>query len=116
MSMFVCQDYQFFGTVLDTRDKLYSITSNQVPQLAVTAARFAGNIVLRLVHDHLLPMDTAKYDKIIRTQVAQINVKVRNVQRVSAQWCKEFSPFEGRLLNKSDDVTVNVFASVSLCS
>nr|AHE13882.1 transferrin receptor 1 [Monopterus albus] len=78
-------DYQFFGTVLDTRDKLYSITSNQAPQLAVTAARFAGNIVLRLVHDHLLRMDTAKYSKIIRAQVAQINVKVRNVQRMQPQ-------------------------------
>ncbi|XP_022611050.1 transferrin receptor protein 1-like [Seriola dumerili] len=78
-------DYQYFGTMLDTREKLNSATANQVPQLAVTSARFAGHIALRLVHDHLLQMDLGKYEKIIRTHVAQINTKVKNVQRMKPQ-------------------------------
>uniref|UniRef100_A0AAQ6IDT4 Transferrin receptor protein 1 n=1 Tax=Anabas testudineus TaxID=64144 RepID=A0AAQ6IDT4_ANATE len=82
-------DYQYFGTELDKWDKLNLITGAKVPHLTQVAAQFAGHIALRLVHDHLLRMDLAKYDKFIRAKVVQINVKVKNVQRVSAltmQW------------------------------
>ncbi|XP_042285964.1 transferrin receptor protein 1-like [Thunnus maccoyii] len=75
-------EYPYFGTLLDTREKLNSATSGQVPQLAEIAARFAGHMALRLVHDHLLRMDVTKYDKMIRTRVAQINAKLKNVQRL----------------------------------
>lgn len=81
--VFPSQEYQYSGTVLDTREKLNGITSNQVPQLTQMAAQFAGHIALRLVHDHLLRMDLAKYDKIIRARVARINQNVKYVQRVS---------------------------------
>lgn len=69
--------------MLDTRDKLNTATSNQVPRLAEIATRFAGHMALRLVHDHLLKVDLAKYDKIIRGTVSQINQKVKELQRVS---------------------------------
>ncbi|CAK6952118.1 transferrin receptor protein 1-like [Scomber scombrus] len=75
-------DYPYFGTMQDNRDRLNAATSNQVPQMAEAAARFAGHIALRLVHDHLLRLDLSKYDKIIRTRVAQINAKVKDVQRL----------------------------------
>ncbi|XP_071383486.1 transferrin receptor protein 1-like [Centroberyx affinis] len=78
-------DYQYFGTLLDTREKLYAATSNQTPRLAVTAAQFAGQMALRLVHDHLLRMDLQKYDNIIRSRVAEINRKVKSVQRMQPQ-------------------------------
>lgn len=71
--------------MLDTREKLNAATSNQVPEMAEVTAQFAGHMALRLVHDHLLRMDVTKYDKIIRTHVAQINVKVKTVQRVGVQ-------------------------------
>lgn len=67
---------------MDTEEKLITATSNQHLQLAEAAAKFAGHMVLRLVHDHLLQMDLSKYDKIIRTHVAEINRKVNTVQRV----------------------------------
>uniref|UniRef100_A0A665UWK5 Transferrin receptor protein 1 n=1 Tax=Echeneis naucrates TaxID=173247 RepID=A0A665UWK5_ECHNA len=78
-------DYRYFGTVLDTREALNTVTSNQVPQLAVTSAQFAGHIALRLVHDHLLRLDLGKYEKTLLFQVAQINGKVKAIQRVKAQ-------------------------------
>lgn len=71
--------------MLDTREKLNAATSNQVPQLAEIVTRFAGHIALRLVHDHLLRMDLTKYDKIIRTHVAQIYGKFKDFKRVSVQ-------------------------------
>ncbi|KAG8013949.1 Transferrin receptor protein 1 [Nibea albiflora] len=78
-------EYPYFGTVLDTREKLNAATSNQVPQLAETATRFAGHMVLRLVHDHLLRMDLMKYGNIIRNQVAQINREVNKIKRMHPQ-------------------------------
>ncbi|MEQ2175050.1 hypothetical protein GOODEAATRI_014251 [Goodea atripinnis] len=72
-------DYKYFGTLEDTLENLNTATSSQVPQLAETAGRFAGHIVLRLVHDHLLQMDVMKYYKIIRSDVAKINGKVKEV-------------------------------------
>ncbi|KAM8849246.1 transferrin receptor 1a [Spinachia spinachia] len=78
-------DYPYFGTELDTREKLNVATGNRVPRLAETAARFAGHMVLRLVHDHLLRMDVMKYNNIIRTHVVQINNQVYSVKKRQPQ-------------------------------
>ncbi|MED6252578.1 hypothetical protein ATANTOWER_013862 [Ataeniobius toweri] len=78
-------DYKYFGTLEDTLENLNMATSSQVPQLAETAGRFAGHIVLRLVHDHLLQMDVMKYYKIIRSDVFKINGKVKEVLQMQPQ-------------------------------
>lgn len=77
--------YPYFGTMLDTQEKLKSTTSNQINQFAEAAALFAGHITLRLVHDHLLPLDLQKYTRIIRSTVFKINSKVSEVQRMRPQ-------------------------------
>ncbi|XP_053293176.1 transferrin receptor 1a [Pleuronectes platessa] len=79
------KDYPFFGTKLDTQDKLNIATNGDVPQLAVAAAQFAGQIALRLVHDHLLQMDLKKYSDSIRFQVAQISGRFRSIMRMKPQ-------------------------------
>uniref|UniRef100_A0A3Q3FA99 Transferrin receptor protein 1 n=1 Tax=Labrus bergylta TaxID=56723 RepID=A0A3Q3FA99_9LABR len=61
--------YSFFGTALDTQDNLNTAAAGKVPELAEVATRFAGHMVLRLVHDHLLRFDLKKYNKIIKVQV-----------------------------------------------
>ncbi|MCJ8745246.1 hypothetical protein PDJAM_G00128070 [Pangasius djambal] len=72
--------YPFFGTSLDTRRNLESKASNI---LAVTkaAGEVAGQIALRLVHDHLLRLSTEKYLNIMRIQVSKINKEVMSLQR-----------------------------------
>uniref|UniRef100_A0A3Q3G2T7 Transferrin receptor protein 1 n=1 Tax=Labrus bergylta TaxID=56723 RepID=A0A3Q3G2T7_9LABR len=75
--------YSFFGTALDTQDNLNTAAAGKVPELAEVATRFAGHMVLRLVHDHLLRFDLKKYNKIIKVQVAQINGKIMSVRRVT---------------------------------
>ncbi|KAF3699035.1 Transferrin receptor protein 1 [Channa argus] len=84
-------DYPYFGTTLDTLDKLTQVTGNKVSQLTQIAAQFAGQIVLRLVHDHLLQMDLAKYDKVIRTHLAQINLRFKNLQNTNPQFPKNLT-------------------------
>lgn len=76
----------YLGTKMDTRENLNTATSNQVPQLAETVTRFAGHMVLRLVHDHLLRVDLTKYDKIIRSSVSRINSKIKDIKRVSLRF------------------------------
>ncbi|XP_072297218.1 transferrin receptor protein 1-like [Eucyclogobius newberryi] len=77
--------YPYFDTKLDTQEKLRSTTANQITLFAETAARFAGHITLRLVHDHLLQLDLQKYTRIIRSNVFKINGKVAEVQRLRPQ-------------------------------
>uniref|UniRef100_A0A674MRC0 Transferrin receptor protein 1 n=1 Tax=Takifugu rubripes TaxID=31033 RepID=A0A674MRC0_TAKRU len=81
----VSRPYPYFGTMLDTRDKLNTATSNQVPQLAEVVTRFAGHMALRLVHDHLLKVDLAKYDRMIRGTVSQIYQKLFP-KALTVQW------------------------------
>ena len=66
----------------DTRQNLDSITSSQTPRMTVAAAQFAGQMALRLVHDHLLKLNVQKYENLIRARVLDINRKVKAVQRV----------------------------------
>nr|XP_020515153.1 transferrin receptor protein 1-like isoform X2 [Labrus bergylta] len=97
--------YSFFGTALDTQDNLNTAVARKVPELAEVATRFAGHMVLRLVHDHLLRFDLKKYNKIIKVQVAQINGKIMSVRRkqpqklpeaLTVQWLSSASASYGR--------------------
>ncbi|XP_061696212.1 transferrin receptor 1a isoform X2 [Syngnathoides biaculeatus] len=116
-------DYPYFGTLLDTQEKLIGVTSNQHLQLAEAAAKFAGHIALRLVHDHLLQMDLLKYDKIIRAHVAQINRKVITVQRnrpnlvpTSVQWLISASGSYSRASrNLMKDIQNSDLSNIEMC-
>ncbi|KAM9718645.1 transferrin receptor protein 1-like [Menidia menidia] len=118
-------DYQYFGTMLDTQEKLYSATSAQVPQLAETAARFAGHLALRLVHDHLLQMDLVKYDSVIRGHVRRINTKVKSIlsmqpqlfpEALTVQWLIMASGSYGRASRSlAEDIQNSDLEDVEMC-
>lgn len=74
------KEYPFFGTMLDTKKNL-EISLNMVG-LIKTAGEVAGQMALRLVHDHLLRLNVEKYTSIIRKNVVQINGLVINLQSV----------------------------------
>ncbi|XP_035383743.1 transferrin receptor protein 1-like [Electrophorus electricus] len=73
-------EYPFFGTMLDTRKNLDVKTSQNLLVLVKTAGEVAGQMALRLVHDHLLRLNVENYSNIIRAQVAQINKEVYSLQ------------------------------------
>lgn len=52
-------------------------------KLAKAAGEVAGLVTLRLVHDHLIRLNVAKYTDIIRNYVSQIRSKVETLQGVS---------------------------------
>ncbi|XP_058274138.1 transferrin receptor protein 1-like isoform X2 [Hemibagrus wyckioides] len=72
--------YPFLGTLLDTRENLERKTSNPLA-LIKAVGEVAGQMALRLVHDHLLRLNTEKYLKLMYVQVNKINKEVMILQR-----------------------------------
>uniref|UniRef100_A0A672NX80 Transferrin receptor protein 1 n=1 Tax=Sinocyclocheilus grahami TaxID=75366 RepID=A0A672NX80_SINGR len=75
-----------FGTIEDTDQNLERYTSYNTLKLAKTAGEVVGLVTLRLVHDHLLKLNVAKYTSVIRNYVSQIRSKVESRQMVSLFW------------------------------
>uniref|UniRef100_A0A8C1ZHZ9 Transferrin receptor protein 1 n=1 Tax=Cyprinus carpio TaxID=7962 RepID=A0A8C1ZHZ9_CYPCA len=82
-----------FGTIEDTDQTLERYTSYNTLKLAKTAGEVVGLVTLRLVHDHLLKLNVAKYTSVIRSYVSQIRSKVESCQTsgrlpstVTMQW------------------------------
>lgn len=63
---------EYLGTDLDEKDHLDRLTSQKVVELSMLAAQVAGQIALRLVHDHILRLDVTKYTDVITNHVSAI--------------------------------------------
>lgn len=85
--------------MLDTKTNLDKVSN----VLAVTkaAGEVAGLMALRLVHDHLLRLNTEKYLNIMRIHVSRINQEVIKLQRVSLP---ELHRMKDRWLLKSQGI------------
>lgn len=46
------------------------------------AAQFAGQMALRLVHNHLLGLDVSRYSKVVTKAVAQVYGRVNRLSQV----------------------------------
>uniref|UniRef100_A0A674DW14 Transferrin receptor protein 1 n=1 Tax=Salmo trutta TaxID=8032 RepID=A0A674DW14_SALTR len=87
VSMPIGEEYPYIGTLQDTRKNLYGATSNQVAKLAVSTGQIAGQMALRLVHDHLLRLDVEKYNYQIQSHVANIKRKPEMLPKaLTVQW------------------------------
>uniref|UniRef100_A0A8C1XI06 Transferrin receptor protein 1 n=1 Tax=Cyprinus carpio TaxID=7962 RepID=A0A8C1XI06_CYPCA len=75
-----------FGTIEDTDQTLERYTSYNTLKLAKTAGEVVGLVTLRLVHDHLLKLNVAKYTSVIRSYVSQIRSKVESWSYNSLSW------------------------------
>uniref|UniRef100_A0A8B9L1Q3 Transferrin receptor 1b n=1 Tax=Astyanax mexicanus TaxID=7994 RepID=A0A8B9L1Q3_ASTMX len=69
-------DYKFYGTDLDNKENLDIATQQRLRDYCVSAAQVAGQMALRLVHDHILRLDVTSYSRLIRKHVASINGQV----------------------------------------
>ncbi|KAJ8375885.1 hypothetical protein SKAU_G00064650 [Synaphobranchus kaupii] len=89
--------YPYFGTVLDTKENLDSAMGHSTAQFAAAAAQFAGQMALRLIHDHLLRLDVERYGLRMRSYLGKINRRVyqlkqsailsrKQMEAMSVQW------------------------------
>lgn len=74
--------YKYYGTDLDNKDHLGYETSHKASELIVVAAQVAGQMALRLVHDHLLKLDTTRYSLVVRNAVVRVNKRILQLSQV----------------------------------
>ncbi|XP_065114458.1 transferrin receptor 1b [Paramisgurnus dabryanus] len=87
-------DYKYFGTALDDEDHLKTTTGQKLGEVSMAAAQVAGQIALRLVHDHILKLDVTKYGEEIGKRVNAIvdctndlkRKKLGKSETLSTQW------------------------------
>ncbi|XP_076868264.1 transferrin receptor 1b [Brachyhypopomus gauderio] len=81
--------YKYFGTPLDTKENLDIATGQRVGDFCVSVAQVAGQMALRLVHDHLLRLDVTRYTNLIRLHVAKVKSSLAPFEKstqLSALW------------------------------
>ncbi|XP_073720037.1 transferrin receptor 1b isoform X1 [Misgurnus anguillicaudatus] len=87
-------DYKYFGTALDDENHLKSMIGQKLGEVFMAAAQVAGQMALRLVHDHILKLDVTKYVEEIGKRVNAIvdctndlkRKKVDKSDSLSTQW------------------------------
>uniref|UniRef100_A0A8C7PHU4 Transferrin receptor 1b n=1 Tax=Oncorhynchus mykiss TaxID=8022 RepID=A0A8C7PHU4_ONCMY len=76
--------YPYYGTSLDNKDHLGYATAHRLSFLATGAGLVAGQLALRLVHDHVLSLDVQRYRTVLSQSVVKINQRLK--QSLSARW------------------------------
>ncbi|TDG97504.1 hypothetical protein EPR50_G00226640 [Perca flavescens] len=73
--------YSYYGTNLDNRDNLNYATSHHTGEMVAVAAQFAGQMALRLVHDHLLRLDVGRYSNVLTKAVVRVYKRVNQLSQ-----------------------------------
>uniref|UniRef100_A0A9J8AU17 Transferrin receptor 1b n=2 Tax=Cyprinus carpio TaxID=7962 RepID=A0A9J8AU17_CYPCA len=96
--MFFHQYQQFLDTNMDEKEHLDRITKQKVVELSVLAAQVAGQMALRLIHDHILKLDVTKYSDVIDRHVSDIIKRVDALKndRVMLIWLNAAKNSYGR--------------------
>ncbi|XP_056105078.1 transferrin receptor 1b [Rhinichthys klamathensis goyatoka] len=97
-------DYEYFGTDLDSKTELDRVTGQKVVDLSLVAAQVAGQMALRLVHDHILKLDVTTYGDVITKHVggiiSRVNSlkldKVDKIESLSTEWLNAAKSSFGR--------------------
>uniref|UniRef100_A0A8C8RKJ9 Transferrin receptor 2 n=1 Tax=Pelusios castaneus TaxID=367368 RepID=A0A8C8RKJ9_9SAUR len=65
--------YPFLDTQEDTYENLNALLSGRLPAVAKSVAEVVGQLLLKLTHDHLLPLDFGRYNDVLLQQIAPFN-------------------------------------------
>uniref|UniRef100_A0A3Q4AKS5 Uncharacterized protein n=1 Tax=Mola mola TaxID=94237 RepID=A0A3Q4AKS5_MOLML len=74
--------YPYYGTSLDNMDHLNYKTDQKTSKIAVSAAQLAGQMALRLVHDHIIRLDVSHYTSILNKAIGRIYTRVNQLTQV----------------------------------
>ncbi|KAF1373226.1 hypothetical protein PFLUV_G00258180 [Perca fluviatilis] len=73
--------YSYYGTNLDNMDHLNYATGHHTSEMVAVAAQFAGQMALRLVHDHLLSLDVGRYSSVLTKAVVRVYKRVNQLSQ-----------------------------------
>uniref|UniRef100_A0A668A2V9 Transferrin receptor 1b n=1 Tax=Myripristis murdjan TaxID=586833 RepID=A0A668A2V9_9TELE len=74
--------YPYYGTDLDTWDHFSAETNHHNSEMVAAAGQLAGQMALRLVHDHLLKMDVTRYGRILTAAVGSLYSRIRRLTQL----------------------------------
>ncbi|XP_019608373.1 transferrin receptor protein 2 isoform X2 [Rhinolophus sinicus] len=67
------QVYPFLHTKEDTYDNLHKMLQGRLPAVAQAVAQLTGQLLIRLSHDHLLPLDVGRYGDVVLRHISSLN-------------------------------------------
>ncbi|KAF6357658.1 transferrin receptor 2 [Rhinolophus ferrumequinum] len=67
------QAYPFLHTKEDTYDNLHKMLQGRLPAVAQAVAQLTGQLLIRLSHDHLLPLDFGRYGDVVLRHISSLN-------------------------------------------
>ncbi|XP_045318175.1 transferrin receptor protein 2 isoform X1 [Leopardus geoffroyi] len=67
------QAYPFLHTKDDTYENLHRVLRGRLPAVAQAVAQLAGQLLIRLSHDHLLPLDFGRYGDVVLKHIGSLN-------------------------------------------
>nr|KAF6491240.1 transferrin receptor 2 [Molossus molossus] len=67
------QVYPFLHTKDDTYENLHRVLRGRLPAVAQAVAQLAGQLLIRLSHDHLLPLDFGRYGDVVLRHIGNLN-------------------------------------------
>nr|XP_060635808.1 transferrin receptor protein 2 isoform X2 [Anolis sagrei ordinatus] len=65
--------YPFLNTMLDTYDNLNRALYGRLPAVAKTVAEVVGHLLIKMTHDHLLPLDYWCYGDVLLQHIGRFN-------------------------------------------
>nr|XP_031288456.1 transferrin receptor protein 2 isoform X1 [Camelus dromedarius]XP_031288457.1 transferrin receptor protein 2 isoform X1 [Camelus dromedarius]XP_031288458.1 transferrin receptor protein 2 isoform X1 [Camelus dromedarius] len=65
--------YPFLHTKEDTYENLHRVLRGRLPAVAQAVAQLAGQLLIRLSHDHLLPLDFGRYGDVVLRHIGSLN-------------------------------------------
>ncbi|OWK10907.1 TFR2 [Cervus elaphus hippelaphus] len=65
--------YPFLHTKDDTYENLHRVLRGRLPAVAQAVAQLAGQLLIRLSHDHLLPLDFGRYGDVVLRHIGSLN-------------------------------------------
>lgn len=67
------QEYPFLHTKEDTYENLHRVLRGRLPAVAQAVAQLTGQLLIRLSHDHLLPLDFGRYGDVVLRHIGNLN-------------------------------------------
>lgn len=85
------QAYPFLHTKDDTYENLHRVLRGRLPAVAQAVAQLAGQLLIRLSHDHLLPLDFGRYGDVVLKHIGSLNefsgdLKVQDTNPAPGFW------------------------------
>ncbi|KAG8523751.1 Transferrin receptor protein 2 [Galemys pyrenaicus] len=91
------QAYPFLHTKDDTYENLHLVLRGRLPAVAQAVAQLAGQLLIRLSHDHLLPLDFGCYGDVVLRHISSLSefsgdLKVEDANQAPGYWGLRLRP------------------------